>query len=297
MKAIKIKKFRQNHISTNLMYVPAILLFFLFVIYPMFTGIKISFTNWNGFSQSYKYVGFENYIAMFKDKNVWSSFSNTIIYGVGSTVFQQIAGLSTAILINSKFKGRTIGRTIIYMPVLIAAVIMGNMWYFILQYDGGALNDILILIGKEPVDWLTQGNLTVWIIVLVNTLQFYGISMVIYLAGLQGIPQMYYEAADIDGAKKLSKFFNITVPLLMPAISTSVVLNLIGGLKLFDVVKALTNGGPGYSTHSLSTLVNFTYFNNQSAGYASVIGLLLFTFIIIVSLVAQKFFKSKEVDL
>ncbi|MBI9010592.1 MAG: sugar ABC transporter permease [Clostridiales bacterium] len=294
---MKMKKFRHNHISTNLMYVPAILLFFLFVIYPMITGIKISFTNWNGFSQSYKYVGFENYIAMFKDKNVWSSFSNTIIYGVGSTVFQQIAGLSTALLINSKFKGRTIGRTIIYMPVLIAAVIMGNMWYFLLQYDGGALNDILILIGKEPVDWLTQGNLTVWIIVLVNTLQFYGISMVIYLAGLQGIPQMYYEAADIDGAKKLSKFFNITVPLLMPAISTSVVLNLIGGLKLFDVVKALTNGGPGYSTHSLSTLVNFTYFNNQSAGYASVIGLLLFTFIIIVSLVAQKFFKSREVDL
>ena len=121
--------------------------------------------------------------------------------------------------------------------------------------------------------------------------------MVIYLAGLQGIPQMYYEAADIDGAKASTKFFHITVPLLMPAISTSVVLNLIGGLKLFDVVKALTNGGPGYSTHSLSTLVNFTYFNNQSAGYASVIGLFLFIFIVSVSLIAQKFFKSKEVDI
>lgn len=297
MKEVKKNKIKFENWSINLMYLPAIFLFSLFVIYPMFTGIKISFTNWNGFSQSYKYVGFENYIAVLKDKNVWSSFSNTIVYGVGSTIFQQLAGLSMALLINSKFKGRTLGRTVIYMPVLIAAVIMGNMWYFLLQYDGGAVNDIVILMGKEPVDWLTQGNLTVWIIVMVNTLQFYGISMVIYLAGLQGIPQMYYEAAEIDGAKRMSKFFNITVPLLMPAIATSVVLNLIGGLKLFDVVKALTNGGPGYSTHSLSTLVNFTYFNNQSAGYASVIGLLLFTFIVAVSLVAQKFFKSREVDI
>lgn len=296
---IKSKKISKdfNIFSVNLMYLPAIVLFSIFVIYPFLSGIRISLTNWNGFSQSYKYVGFENYLALFTDKNVWSSFGNTIVYGVGSTFFQQIAGLAMAILLNSKFRGKTFGRTMIYMPVLIAAVIMGYMWYFILQYDGGALNDIMILFGKEPVDWLTQGNLTVWIIVMVNTLQFFGISMVIYLAGLQGIPQMYYEAADLDGASSFDKFQNITIPLLMPAITTSVTLNLIGGLKLFDAVKALTNGGPGYSTHSLSTLINFTYFNNQSAGYASAIGLLLFIFIITVSLGMQKFFRSKEVDI
>lgn len=296
---IKSKKISKdfNIFSMNLMYLPAIVLFSIFVIYPFLSGIRISLTNWNGFSQSYKYVGFENYLALFTDKNVWSSFGNTIVYGVGSTFFQQIAGLAMALLLNSKFKGKTFGRTMIYMPVLIAAVIMGYMWYFILQYDGGALNDIMILFGKEPVDWLTQGNLTVWIIVMVNTLQFFGISMVIYLAGLQGIPQMYYEAAELDGASPFDKFQNITIPLLMPAITTSVTLNLIGGLKLFDAVKALTNGGPGYSTHSLSTLINFTYFNNQSAGYASAIGLLLFIFIITVSLGMQKFFRSKEVDI
>ncbi len=280
----------------NLMYVPALILFGLIVIYPFMMGVKISFTNWNGFSQDYSYVGFVNYFALIKDKNVWSSFGNTIIYGVGSTAMQQIGGLAMALILNSKFKARTFGRTMIYMPVLIAAVIMGYMWYFIFQYDGGALNDIMILLGKEPVDWLTQGTLTVWLIVAVNTLQYYGISMVIYLAGLQGIPQMYYEAAEIDGASHWYMFTHITLPLLMPAISTSVTLNLIGGLKLFDVIKALTNGGPGYSTHSLSTLVNFTYFNNQSAGYASTMGLLLFVFIVIVSLLAQGYFRSKEVD-
>lgn len=290
------RKIKIEHFSTRLMYFPALVLFFIFVVYPMITGIRISFTNWNGFSQNYKYIGLENYFAMVNDQNVWSSFLNTIVYGVGSTFLQQIAGLSTALLINEKFKGRTIGRTFIYMPVLISAVIMGNMWYFLLQYDGGALNDVLILFGKEPIDWLTQGKLTVFIIVLVNALQYYGISMVIYLAGLQAIPQIYYEAAEIDGAKRMSKFIHITLPLLMPAISTSVILNLIGGLKLFDVVKALTNGGPGYSTHSVSTLINFTYFNNQSAGYAAVMGLFLFAFIMFVSLVTQRFFKTKEVD-
>ena len=291
------KNARLKFDKTNLMYLPAIVIFLIFVIYPFFTGIKISFTNWNGFSQSYQYVGFENYLYMLRDKNVWSSFINTVVYGVGSTVLQQMMGLMLALAINSKFKGRNIGRTIIYMPVLIAAVIMGYMWYFIVQYDGGALNDVLILFGKEPVDWLTQGALTVWLIVIVNTLQYFGISMIIYLAGLQGISDMYYEAAEIDGASAFSKFLHITLPLLMPAISTSVTLNLIGGLKLFDVIKALTNGGPGYSTHSLSTLVNFSYFNNQSAGYASTMGLFLFVFIILISLGAQKFFRSKEVDL
>lgn len=283
--------------SINLMYLPALLLFAVFVIYPFAIGVQISFTNWNGFSQQYAYVGFENYSALFKEKSVWIAFKNTLIYGFGSTFFQQLLGLGTALLLNQKFRGRTLGRTIIYLPVLIAAVIMGYMWYFIFQYDGGALNDIVRGLGGEPIDWLTQGGVTVWLMVAVNTLQFFGISMVIYLAGLQGISDMYYEAAEIDGASALSKFFHITLPLLMPAIATSVTLNLIGGLKLFDVIKALTNGGPGYNTHSLSTHINFSYFNNQSAGFAATIGLLLFTIIIAVSLITQRFFSAKEVDL
>lgn len=287
----------QSDVAVNILYLPALVLFAIFVVYPFIDGLKITFTNWNGYSQSYDYVGFSNYIAMLTDKNVWTAFGNTLIYGVGSTFFQQVLGLALAVLINSKFTGRTFARTMIYMPVLIAAVIMGYMWYFIFQYDGGALNDLLALFSIEPVDWLTQGRLTVWLIVMVNTLQFVGISMVIYLAGLQSVPQMYYEAAELDGAGSWYQFKHITLPLLMPSITTSVTLNLIGGLKLFDVIKALTNGGPGYSTHSLSTLINYTYFNNQSAGYAATIGLFLFIFILMVSLLMQKYFRQKEVEL
>ncbi|WP_240837160.1 carbohydrate ABC transporter permease [Acidaminobacter sp. JC074] len=286
---------KKKDFAVNIMYLPAIILFFLFVIWPFLSGIRISFTNWNGFSQNFKYVGFENYKQIFLDKNFYTALINTIIYGVGSTVLQQVLGLSYAVLLNNKFRGQMVTRTLVYMPVLVAAVIMGYMWYFLFQYDGGAINDILILFGGQPVDWLANGKLAVWLMVGVNVLQYVGVSMVIYLAGLQGIPKMYYEAADIDGATKWEQFKHITIPMLRPAITTSVTLNLIGGLKLFDVIKALTNGGPGYSSHSLSTLINYMYFNNQSAGYAAGIGLILFIFIMVISMTLQKYFRGKEV--
>lgn len=292
----QINSKKRSFDSLNIMYIPALILFTVFVIFPFAKGIQISFTNWNGFSQSYKFIGLNNFRTLITDKNIFTAFKNTLIYGLGSTFFQQVMGLGLALLLNEKFKGRDFARTIIYLPVLIAPVIMGYMWYFIFQYDGGALNDIMLLLGKEAKDWLSLGNVTVWLMVLINSLQFVGISMIIYLAGLQSISTMYYEAAEIDGANRWEQFKNITIPLLMPAITTSVTLNIIGGLKLFDVIMALTAGGPGYSTHSLSTIISYTYFNTQNAGYASAIGLFLFAFIMIISIFLQKYFKDKEVE-
>lgn len=193
-----------------------------------------------------------------------------------------------------KFSLRMIGRTIVYLPVLISAVIMGYMWYYLLQYDG-ALNELLALFGGGKVQWLANANLARLMIVTVNTLQFSGISLIIYLAGLQGIPIMYYEAASIDGTNAFQTFFKITLPLLYPSIVTAITLNLIGGLKLFDVIKALTGGGPGYSTNSLATLLHNTYFGSQMAGYASAIGLLLFYSILLFTLILQFCFKKGEV--
>lgn len=285
-----------NKNMINLMYVPALIMFAIFIVYPFMNGIRISFTNWNGFSQEYKWVGLENYATLFTDKNLLKAFVNTLIYGIGSTVFQQLFGLSYALLLNNAFRGRNFARTMIYLPVLIAPVIMGYMYYFFFQYNYGALNDVLVALGLDKLDWLGSGSRAVWIIVAVNTLQFCGISMVIYIAGLQGISKTYYEAADIDGATKTQQFFNVTVPLLMPAVVTSLTLNLIGGLKLFDAIKALTNGGPGYSSHSMSTLIDYAYFRNQAAGYSSAMGILLFLMIFLSSLALQTYFKSKEVE-
>lgn len=287
---------KQRGTMINLFYIPAIILFCGFVVYPFLQGIRLSFMNWNGYSQNMKFVGLKNYIRLFQDANVKTAFVNTLIYGVVSTIIQNILGLAYALFLNMNFKCRTIVRTIIYMPVMIAPLIMGYIMYFFFQYDGGAINDILIWLGKEPIDFLVNSNAAISIIVIVNSLQFVGVAMVIYLAGLQNVPAMYYEAAMLDGATFWDRFRHITLPLLMPAISSSTILNLIGGLKLFDLVMALTSGGPGFSTHSLSTLVTNQYFSVQSAGYASAIGIISFVLIMVISNVVTKYFDKKEID-
>jgi raffinose/stachyose/melibiose transport system permease protein len=174
---------------------------------------------------------------------------------------------------------------------------MGYVWYFIFQYDGGALNDILILFGKEPVDWLGNGTRAVWLITLVNTFQWMGVAMVIYLAGLQAIPRDFLEAAEVDGASGFYKLIHITIPLLMPAITISIVLNIIEGLKLFDVIISMTNGGPGYASHSLSTMMSDLFFASQDAGFAAALGNLMFVMITVLGISSLGILRRREVDL
>lgn len=280
----------------NLFYVPALLLFALFVIFPFVKGVYLSFTNWNGYSQSYKIIGLSNYMRMVTDPNVYTAFRNTLIYGVGSALIQNVLGILLAVFLNQKFRARSIVRTLIYLPVMIAPLIMGYIMYFFFAYDRGAINDILNLFGKASIDWLSNGNRAVIILTLINSLQFVGISMVIYLAGLQNIPRLYYDAAAVDGTSGSKRFFYITLPLLTPSITSSVTINLIGGLKLFDVISALTSGGPGYETHSLSTLIHRLYFGGERAGYASAVGLIFFIFIMIISNLIVKVMQKRQVE-
>ncbi|MBU0929381.1 MAG: sugar ABC transporter permease [Spirochaetes bacterium] len=281
--------------KANILYIPALALFALFVAYPFVDGIRIAFTNWNGFSRRFSYVGLRNFVRLFKDENVRASFWNTLLYGFGSTFFQQVLGLSLALFLDKKFPGRGITRTVVYLPVLISAVIMGYMWYYLLQYDG-ALNDIVALAGGEKRLWLSSAASAKSFILGVNTLQYCGISMVIYMAGLQNIAPMYYEAARIEGAGEWQVFRRVTVPLLYPAFVTSITINLIGGLKLFDIIKALTGGGPGYTTNSLATLIHSSYFASQMAGFAAANGLALFVLILAITLSLQAIFRKIEVQ-
>ena len=281
----------------NLFYVPALALFAVFVVLPFIKGIYLSITNWNGYSPSYKFVGLKNYARMLTDENVRTAFVNTIIYGFGSTLVQNVLGIAFAILLNKKFRGRSLIRTVIYLPVMIAPLIMGYIMYFFFTYHNGAVNDVLKLFGAQPVDWLAKGSRAVIILMLVNSLQFAGISMVIYLAGLQNIPTLYYDAAAIDGVNDRQRFSYVTLPLLMPAVTSSVTINLIGGLKLFDVISALTGGGPGYDTNSLSTLIHRLYFGSERAGYAAAVGLVFFVFIMIVSNIVVKALQKRQVEL
>ena len=281
----------------NLFYLPAVLLFLVFVIYPFIQGGFLSLTNWNGYSQSYKMVGLKNYVRLFTDGNVGTAFLNTLIYGFGSTLLQNVLGLALALFLNGKFRGRSVLRTVIYLPVMIAPLIMGYVMYFFFSYNRGAINDIVVALGGQMVDWMASGPRAVAIMTVVNALQFVGVSMVIYLAGLQNIPQMYYEAAAMDGIGKAAQLRYITLPLLMPAIQSAVVVNLIGGLKLFDIIMALTSGGPSYASHSLSTLVHRTYFGSENAGYASAIGLVSFLLIMLIGTLVTRYFTKKEVEM
>ena len=282
--------------SLNLLYLPALLVLGVFMLWPLINGILLSLTNWNGYSAHSDMVGAENYVRLLSDPNLHTALINTLIYGVGSTVLQQVVGLGLALALDRAVRGRNIARAIIYLPVLVSPVVMGTMYYLFFAYNSGGLNDLVIALGGERTAWLSDSGTAILLIVLVNSLQFVGISMVIYLAGLQSIPPMYHEAARIDGATASQPFWHITLPMLQPAFATSVVLNLIGGLKLFDVIQVLTGGGPGYATNSVSTLIAKVYFGNQSAGYAAAMGVVLFALIAVLTLLMNTALNRRRLD-
>jgi len=281
----------------NLMYLPALILLTIFIFYPFIQGIRYSFTNWNGYSEQFRWVGLLQYQRFIADPDMWRTIVNTFIYGCGSTLLQNVLGLAYALFLDQKIRGKGFVRTIVYLPIIISPLIMGYICYFFFQYDGGAANDVLKVIGQAPIDWLGNGLIAVWTITLVNTYQYMGVSMIIYLAGLQAIPREYQEAATIDGASAPARFRFITLPLLMPAITVSVVYNVIGGLKLFDVIVAMTNGGPGYASQSLSTMMYNLYFARQDAGYAATLGNIMFLIITVVGVGLLFALRRQEVRL
>lgn len=280
----------------NWFYLPAVVLMLAFIAYPLCNAIYLSFFNWNGYSVNKEFIGIQNYVAMFKDEIFISSLRNTLIYGFGCTILQQVIGLTLALFLNTKFKGRGIIRTVIYMPAMVSGLVMGYIMYFFFQFNGGVVNDILGFLGLSGYDWLGNGTSAIAVIVFINTWQFVGVSMVIYLAGIQGVSQSYIEAATVDGANAWERFRYIILPLLVPALSSSVIYNLIGGLKLYDVIIALTDGGPARKTHSLATYIANRYFDAERAGYAAAIGVFSFVMIMIISMIVNGYFRRKEVE-
>ena len=280
--------------SLYTMAIPAVALITVFVFIPLLNGIRISLTDWDGFSQSSSFVGFRNYLSIFGDSRILHAIKNTFYVGIGDTLLQNVFGLMYALLLNRKFRGRSAIRAIIYLTVMVSSLIMGYIWFFIVQYDNGALNDILMLFGAEPVDWLGSGTRAVNFIMVITSMQFVGQAMVIYLAGIQGIPKEMYEAPMIDGASSIQIFFRVTLPLLRNSILTNVILKLIGGLQMYDLVVALTNGGPGFSSHTISTMINYLYFDAQNAGYSAALGVVLFLIIMTATIVVNKVIRRND---
>lgn len=287
---------KKRTMKMNLFYIPAIFLIALFVIRPFCETVYISFCKWNGYSAEKIFVGFRNYGDMLSDKRFWTAFGNTLIYSIASTALQNVIGLLAAIFVNSRFRGNNLVRVVIYLPIMISSLIMGYIMYFFLTYDNGVLNDILSVVGMEPVDWLADGRWGVFFITVINIWQYAGYCMIIYLSGLQNISRAYLEAAEIDGADRLAQFRYVVLPMLIPAVTTAVMIDLINGLKIFDGIISLTNGGPNYATHSMMTYLNSQYFLAEKAGYASAIGVTSFVVIMLFSMIGNSYFEKKSID-
>lgn len=287
-------------INTNLhrvMAIPAIMLFALFFIYPLTQGIGISLTDSNGMTEP-SFVGFQNFIDFFQDDRAKTDLYNTVFFALGSAPLLNIFGLLYALLLDRPYRGKAIVRAIVYLPAVISPLIMGYIWYFILQPQRGFLYHVFEKLNLQAMDgnWLGDSSTALKVIILVNVWQFVGMTMIIYLAGLQSIPQEIYEASRIDGAGYFTTLRYITLPLLYPSIQINVVTNIIGSLSVFEVIIALTEGGPGYSTESLSIYIMRMLYGSFT-GYSTAVALVLFVMIIVPVLLFLKLTRKHEIEM
>lgn len=264
-----------------LMPLPALLLFTVFFIIPLINGIHMSFTDWNGFAKNYHYIGLENFFDFVHDPRAIHDLLVTVMFGLISPCLLCTLGLVYALVLDLNLLGTKLVRTLVYMPAIISPLIIGYIWQLILTSDNGVLQQILHFFHDNSYqDLLGVPKAAIWIIILVNVWQFVGYATVIFLAGLQSVPMELYEAGKMDGAGYFSTLRYITLPLLMPSIQINVVTNLIASLAVFDVIMALTGGGPGYSTESMSVYIYQMSFNGHT-GYATAVALMLFLVILL----------------
>ncbi|MCQ6562303.1 carbohydrate ABC transporter permease [Paenibacillus mendelii] len=288
---------RKQFMVSILFLIPAAAIFILFFYVPFLQSIYYSFTDWNGVGKP-KFIGWANYAHIWKDPHMTDGLWNSLKMAAFGLVVQNPLALLAAVLLNRQFRTRSFIRTAFYLPVIISLVVASVVWGQMLQYDG-FINEVMIRIGLESIteDWL--GN--VWTsfpaIILLTQWQAIGYCAIIYLAGLQAIPQDMYEAAEIEGARGWSLFRFITLPMLMPAVTIVLFLTVVGSLKLFDLPYILTNGGPGTSSYTLFLAVYNAAFKDNNYGYATAGGIVLAIFIVIVSIVQLSATRRKEVEL
>jgi len=281
----------------NLIVWTGISLYALMSIIPIFLAFYYSLTNLNLLYPASDFVGFENYVKLFKDFAFKRSLVTTFKLSIAITVTVNIFGLLIAMMLNYNDRFHSILRTLFFIPQVLSAVIVSFIWKIILT-DRGLLNAMLEQIGliDKPIRWLGLPSLATFSIGLVVVWQLIGFSTVIYLASLQGIPNELREAAHIDGAGRLQQFANITWPLIAPGVTINMVLMMIIAFKLFDQVAVLTAGGPGGSTETLSYYIVRMGFTNNRTGYASAMAVVLFLIIATISGGVVGYLKKREVE-
>lgn len=277
---------------------PALIFYSVFVLASASGGIWYSLTNWNGLNPTYDMVGFSNYTeALLEDKVFLKSILFTLKYVVFMVVLQNVIALGLAVLIESRKKTKVMFRTICFMPNMISLIIGGLMWMFI-------FTKVLPYIAERTPftfldqSWIGDPTFSFWAIIILSLWGGVGYLMIIYIAALQGVPKTHMEAASIDGANSVQKFFRVTLPMILPSITIGIFLTLNSSFKVFDAVYALTGGGPGRATQVIALNIFEEAFNmNHRYGYASAKAMILFLIVFIITMIQLRVMKEKEVEM
>lgn len=275
--------------SALLFAVPAVALYVFVLLIPTARGTVFAFTNWDGLSQTFDVIGFKNFASIFANADSVKAIINTLLIAAVTTIAANAIGLALALALNSRIKSRNALRVFFFAPAVLTPVVTAYLFQYIFA-PLGPLNGVFDAAGLPFLkqDWLGNGNLALMAIMIVIVWQQSGYTMVIYLAGLQGVPVELLEAAAVDGANSMHRFWSITRPLLAPAITVSVMLSLIHGLKVFAEVWVMTGGGPGNATNTLSTLIYKNAFQYGLFGSSIAMALVLLVFVALISAIQYR---------
>jgi len=282
-----------------LFLLPALVIFTAFVVYPILSSLYYSLTDWDGLAPTPHFVGLVNFQQLVSDPTVLIDLRNTLVFAGGVMVLQNGIALLLALILDGFLRRFSFLRVLFLLPAMFSGLAIGYTWSYIYSPVFGFLNTFLSGIGLASwqQDWLGNPHLTLGSLIFTNSWEFMGLSMVVFLAGLQAVPAELYEAADIDGTSGWQRFRHITFPLIAPAITINVLLTLIGSMKVFDLILVMTNGGPGNASESLALRIYNEAFTQNQFGYATAIGIVMSLLILGLSVLNLRLLRKQEVEL
>ena len=285
---------KKNNWAASLFILPLILLSFVMIYYCIIRTVMVSFTDWNGMTDTMNFVGLKNYAKLVKDKTFWTAVVNNIIFFFGTVFVQAAVGFLLAVLLKKKLPGSNVFKAVYFMPIAMATSITTAIFKIIMDPTNGSLNNFLRAIHLDmfAVSWLGDKRYALLSVIIVNIFQWMGFSMITYYAGLMALPDDVYEAAKIDGAGFWRTTVSVTFPMLKGTTNVLLILGIVGSLKTFDIVKLLTAGGPGRSTTVLNTYLYEKAFKDFNAGGAAAIGVAILIIAMIMSFLQIKLGKE-----
>ncbi|HJS20274.1 MAG TPA: sugar ABC transporter permease [Anaerolineales bacterium] len=284
-----LRQMRKNW-SAYLFLAPGMIHFLVFTVFAVGFAFYISFHEWNIIRPEKPFVGLENYMRLFEDKRFIRSVINTFTFMIGVPL-NLITGLAVALLLNTKVRGQALFRTMFYLPVVTPLVVSAIIWKWVYQGDYGLLNYYLLKFGiiEEKIFWLADPNLALPALILMGIWGGTGATMVIYLAGLQSIPEDFYDAAKVDGASGWQRLIYITIPLLRPTTFFLLITGIIGAFQIFTEVYIMTNGGPLNRTSTIGYYLYVNAFRELDMGYATAMAFVLFAMIFTFTIIQWKY--------